>query len=453
MATFTSQNKVLSVFSLVMINIIAIDSLRNLPLNATQGYAIAFFYLMGAIGFLLPCILATQFLARRFPLTGGSYIWVREAFGPGAGFVTAWLLWIYNVIWFPTILAFVAGNIAYLFNPALANHKSFMVIAIMIMFGFATLANCFGVRTSSRVSALGAIVGTIVPMLAIIILGAFWLVTGHAAANTFSWQALFPNLNKVSNWSFFIAVLFSLIGIEMSAVHAGDVKNPKRDYPRALYISAAFIIFSLIFSSLAITLILPIKSVSLVTGLEQAFQTFLVKLHLANWLPVIILTIIVGAFACVSAWVLGPARSMMVAAQDKVAPRFFAKSNRYGAPFAVLMLQAVIVFVLSLLFICYQSFNEYYWLLGDLTAQLALIYYLLIFTSALRLAQGSRNMLWRLGIYMGIVVCFIAIGFGFIPPTGIPFSSVWLYDATLLCGIIIFVLPPLLIVKLKRTLV
>ncbi len=110
-----SKKRVLSVFSLVMINVIAIDSLRNLPTNADNGLTILLFYLIAAAIFLVPSVLVTAELATHRPKTGGVYVWVREAFGPQWGFFTIWLQWIYNVFWYPTILSFIAVNIAYFF--------------------------------------------------------------------------------------------------------------------------------------------------------------------------------------------------------------------------------------------------------------------------------------------------------------------------------------------------
>ena len=88
------RNKPLSLLTLVMINVIAIDSLRNLPGNAQTGYHIIFYYAICALAFLLPCVLITAQLASHYPKRGGVYIWVREAFGVRAAFLTIWLQWI-----------------------------------------------------------------------------------------------------------------------------------------------------------------------------------------------------------------------------------------------------------------------------------------------------------------------------------------------------------------------
>ena len=46
------SKKGLSVFGLVMINVIAIDSLRTLPMGAAYGFSVVFYYLLAAVVFV-----------------------------------------------------------------------------------------------------------------------------------------------------------------------------------------------------------------------------------------------------------------------------------------------------------------------------------------------------------------------------------------------------------------
>src|SRR6185437_14865497 len=105
---------------------------RTLPIGAVYGFSLVFFYLVAALVFFIPTILVTAELATAWPNTGGAYIWVREAFGPHCGFMVIWLQWIYNVVWYPTILAFIGATLAYLFDPALANNKYFLIAVVLI---------------------------------------------------------------------------------------------------------------------------------------------------------------------------------------------------------------------------------------------------------------------------------------------------------------------------------
>src|SRR5438046_332839 len=115
--THSGHGKPLGVFSLVMINVIAVDNLRSLTAGAEYGFALVFFYILAALLFFIPTILVAAELATGWPTTGGVYVWVREAFGTRWGFLTIWIQWIYNVVWYPTIFAFIAGIFAYLINP------------------------------------------------------------------------------------------------------------------------------------------------------------------------------------------------------------------------------------------------------------------------------------------------------------------------------------------------
>lgn len=462
MSYFANNTKrVLSVFQLVMINVIAIDSLRNLPANAETGLNIVFFYLIAAILFLLPCVLITAELATHYPKTGGTYVWVREAFGPRWGFLNIWLQWIYNVVWYPTILSFIAANIAYLFNPALTGNKIFMISMIIGLFTIATLFNSFGMKLSGLLSTLSAIIGTIIPMVFIILLGIFWVTTGKPLAITPTFAHFLPNLADFHNIAFIVIVIFSLIGLEMSAVHAEEVKNPHKDYPRALFYSSIIILVSLTFSSLAIAIVVPKTDLNIISGLDQAYARFLSAFHL-NWLlPITILCILLGGFGGMSAWVIGPSKGMMVAAEDGSLPKILGYHNKKNVPVGILIMQWIIVIALCSLFLFIKKINTSYWILSDLTAQLALLFYILFFAAAIRLRyikpinkQAYRIPGGKIGMWcvagIGILTCIAVIIIGFMPPQRLQITNVTVYELILIGGIILFSLPPFILHRWRK---
>lgn len=408
-----TSGKVLGVFSLMMINIIAVDSLRSLTAGAEYGFALIFFYLAAAILFFIPTILVTAELATAWPNTGGIYIWVKEAFGFRMGFFAIWLQWIYNVVWYPTIFAFVAGVAAYLIHPELVNNKIYMLTFILCAFWTVTFINCLGVRTSAFLSIIGAIFGTILPMLLIIVLGWSWIYSSHISQIHFTVRDFFPNLSNLNNLAFLTNLLFGLIGMEMSAVHAGDVKNPKRDYPRSLFYSSVIILSTLIFASLAIAIVIPSKQLSLVSGLIDAFGIFFNAYHMNWFMPLIAFFIVIGGLSGAGAWILGPVRGLLVASKDNKLPRFFYYTNKKNMPVGILILQGIIVTILCSLFLIMPSVNSSYWVLSNLTAQLALLFYILMFAAAIRLrylrTQVKRHFKIPGGNYGLWIVCLTGI--------------------------------------------
>lgn len=452
--------RVLSVFSLVMINVIAIDSLRTLPLSAEYGFSLIFYYCIAAVCFFIPTALVAAELATGWPQTGGLYIWVREAFGKRAGFITIWLQWIYNVVWYPTILAFLAAALSYLVDPAWASNKWFILITILSLFWLITFANCFGMRLSSWISNIGAVVGTLLPMLFIVSLALYWGYIGKPLQIHFSFHSLVPDLSQAGNLAFLIAVFFGLAGMEMSAVHAEEVKNPQRDYPRALLISSILIMTSLVAASLAIALVLPADKINLVTGLIDAFDLFLQQFHLTALLPLVILCIIIGGISGVAAWVIGPSKGLLVAALDGCISKRLGKTNRHGAPSRILLLQGGIFSVLSCAFLLMPTVSSTFWLLSAITAQLALMVYILMFAAAIRLRhkapQVVRNFKIPGGLIgisivgsIGIISCLTVMWFGFIPPTQVNVGSTVRYETLLIGGTLIFCLLPLCLMQKK----
>lgn len=454
----STNKRVLSVFSLAMINVIAVDSLRTLPIAAEYGFSLVFYYLLAAFAFFIPIALIAAELATGWPETGGLYVWVREAFGRRWGFFTIYLQWIYNVVWYPTILAFMAAALAQLFAPQWANDPVYLLFAVLIIFWLATFINFFGMRISSMVSILGALLGTLLPMILIIILGMMWIKAGKPTQIQFTWDAFWPNTQSLNHMVFFVAVLFGLIGMEMSAVHAEEVRDPQRDYPRALLYSGALIFGSLVLASLAIAVVIPTKKLSLVSGLVDAFHVFFSAYHM-DWMnPVIVVLIVLGGVCGVSAWVIGPTKGLLEAARDGCMPERLARVNRYGVPVTILLVQGVIGSLLSGVFVILPTVNASYWLLSALTAQLALIVYIMMFAAFIQLrysqakrkraytVPGGNSVAWLLA-GLAILTCLGAIIIGFFPPSEFTIGSLWLYELLLVLGILIFCVIPFILFR------
>ncbi|KTD68168.1 MULTISPECIES: APC family permease [Legionella] len=449
--------KVLSVFSLVMINVIAVDSLRTLPISAKLGLTLVSYYVVAAFAFFIPVSLVAAELATSYPETGGIYIWVREAFGKRAAFITIWLQWIYNVVWYPTILAFIAATLSYLISPELGNNKYYLLGTVLVLFWVFTILNCFGMKISSIVSTIGATLGTIFPMLFIIILAVLWAVQGKPTMVGYP-STWLPDFSSVGNLSLFAVVLFGLLGMEMSAVHAEEVKNPQRDYPKALLYSTILVIATLSLGSMAIVIVVPNDSLSVVSGLIDAYAVFFNSYNMPWMTSIIAVLIILGGLSGVSAWIIGPTKGLMVSARDGSLPAKFAHTNKYGAPTTILFTQAIIFTVLSSAFILLHSINAAYWMLSDLCAQMALLVYVFMFAAAIKLRYSKPNLhrgyvvpggnivMWLLCI-VGTLCCLTAIVIGFVPPTQIPIGNVFVFESFLIGGLILFVLIPWFLAK------
>ncbi|MBA4696108.1 MAG: amino acid permease [Legionella sp.] len=445
----------LTIFSLTMITVGSVDSIRNLPATALFGGQLISFFIFGALFFLLPTALVSAELASGWPKGGGIYIWVREAFGKKMGFLAIWLQWAENIIWYPTLLSFVAGTIGYLIHPTLIDNPYFIGTVIPLAFWAATFLNLRGMRSSALFSNVCALFGLILPMALIIVLGIIWLVKGNPIHIQFDYESIRPHWEDQSLWISLTAIIMSFCGIEIATVHANEVRDPQRAFPRALIYSVLIILGTLVAGSLAIAIVLPQNEINLIAGIMQAFEMFFKQYHLTSLMPLVALMLIVGGLGNVSNWIIAPTKGLLIAAKDGHLPEVFRKENKNGAPVTLLIIQAVIVTILSALFIFMPSINGSYWLLTALAAQLYMLMYFLMFAAAikLRFSEPDRHRAFR--IPGGITGVIIVTGVGtlggiitfivsFIPPTAVNVGSLKNYETLLIIGLISMCIPPLL---------
>ena len=462
--TGTRGRRVLGVFTLAMINVAAIASLKNLPMMAEYGLALLFYIGVAAFAFFIPTALVAAELATAWPETGGVYVWVKEAFGGRWGFFAIWLQWVENVVWFPTILSFAAAALAYLISPALAGNRLYTFAVILLAFWGSTLLNLRGMKLSGVISSAGAILGTIVPGSLIIGLGIFWILSGGTPQITFSAKNLLPGQGHLHlrHLVLLSGVLLALTGMEMSAVHAREVKNPRRDYPKAILLSVIIILAISVAGSMAIAVVVPRARISLVAGVMEAFEDFFHAYGL-DWLtPVVALLTAAGAFAQVSTWIVGPTKGLLATSRDGILPPFFRRVNRHGMPAGILFVQAAILSAVSLVFLFMPSVSSSFWILTALTAQVYLVMYLLMFLAAIRLrcsrpdvprpyrVPGGRAGIWCVG-GLGIIASLFAISIGFLPPAQLASGNVAFYESFLVVGLVVLGAPPLLICRLRST--
>ena len=455
------SKRTLNIFLLAMINVAAICSIKNWPLTAEFGFSSLFYFILTSLLFFIPVSLVSAELATGWPERGGVYVWVKKAFGHRMGFLAVWLLWIENVVWYPTILSFIAGTVAFIFNPQLAHDTFYMFCMIFGTFWGATLINLLGMKTSGWISSTGVILGTIIPGVAIITLGVIWLMAGKPSHITFNWDSFIPELRSPTQLALLSGVLLGFSGMEMSAVHARDVKNPQKNFPRAILLSAVIIITLTILGTLAIAIVIPQKDINLVSSGMETIAFFL-KSYGFHWLvPVVAFMMAIGALGTMSTWTAGPSKGLLAAAQDGDFPPILHKINKHNMPIGILIFQGLIVSVLASVFLLMPNVNSSFWILIALTSQLYLIMYVLMFAAAIMLRYKKPNVpraykipFGNFGMWLvagiGLLSSVFAIIIGFFPPDQLDTGSLLFYEFFLASGIVIFCAAPFIILKFKK---
>lgn len=456
-----NQPKVLGSFALAMISISAILSLRGLPMMASVGLQSLFFYGLAALCFLIPSALVCAELATSLPKNGGVYTWTRTAFGDKVGFLAMWMEWINNVIAFPTTLSSIVATIAYIGFPQLATNKLPLFILMMVIFWGCTFFNMLGIKTTSRLNILGALFGTILPGAFIIILGTCWIVSHHPVQVSLAPKTAIPEF-KIGSLVFFLSVLSAYAGMQVTAFHAQDVKNPQRSYPRAMFISTILIFILSSMAALSIAAVVPSNQINLLNGLIESFSRFFVAFHISWFTPLLAALIAFGGIASMSAWLIGPARGMREMAADGEFPQVFAKVNRFGMPTNVLLLQAMIGTVLACVFLFMPTLQSAFWTLIAWTSQFTVLMYILLFSSAIKLRYsrpnlerpyripGGKPLIWVI-CGAAIVVCAAGFLLGLFPPNQLSIKNSLPYIIMMMAGDAAILAVPLLIILMRRS--
>jgi len=442
----------LGIFALAMLITGAVDSIRNLPATALFGSSLIFFFIFSAIVFLIPSALVSAELSSAWTDRGGIFHWVKLAFGEKTAFVSVWLQWICNLVWFPTILSFIAGTAAYLIDPALSQNKFFLVSIILSSFWLLTLFNLRGIQASAKFASFCAITGLIIPMSLIILLAVIWLILGKPIQIHFTASNMLPTLNNSNNWISLTAIMTAFLGMELATVHIKDVRDAQKTFPRALYISGLIILSTMILGSLAIALVLPKNEINLVNGVMQAFTNFFAAYHMRWIIPLVTIMLLMGSLGGIVSWIISPAKGLLQAAQFGFLPPFLKKENKYGVASNLLITQAILVSIFCMAFLFMPSINGSYWLLTALNTQVYMLMYVIMFMAGIYLrykyankerpfkVPGGKIGMWLTG-FLGLIGCVVTLIVGFIPPAGIEVGTSLHYEILFCGGIVVMLLP------------
>lgn len=453
--------KKISLISLALLIVAAIDSIRNLPASALFGSQLIFFFILSAIIFLIPTSLVAAELSATFPEKGGVYHWVSRAFGDKWAMVAIWLQWINTMVWYPTILSFIAGTFAYLINPELAEQKWYLVVCILTVFWSITLVNLRGLHFSARFNSICGLIGTIFPMIFLIALGLIWVFRGEPLQIKINSETLFPSLTQSTHWVALIAIMASFLGMELSGVHVNEIHEPQKNFPKAVFMASSFILISMVMGSLAIAFVLPEREINLVSGVMQVFTSFFDVFGLRPLVPVLAVLIVVGSIGGITNWLIAPAKGLLHAAEFGFLPPFFTRKNKHGVASRVLFTQAILVSIFCLLFLLVPSVNAFYWFLTALSTELYMIMYILMFLSALLLhyryinrpkafkIPGKNIGMWAT-CCLGLFGCLCTISVTFLPPETVNIGNPLRYVAMIATGNLLTISPVLFFYWYKR---
>lgn len=366
--------------------VIASTNLQWVAASAAVGPGSIFAWVFGCLALFVPLCIVVVYLSRRYPREGGMYVWSARAFGPYAGFITAWSYWFSTLAYFPGLLYFTAGSALYATRTHTAPPAYFIAVALGgLLIG--TLLNVLGLETGKRLINLAAVART----LAIALLAIFGLIAlaHHGAATPVTAASLLPrfNLQELVFLSF-IALAFS--GPEALPFMAEEVRDPERSIPRGLAAAAPLIVAIYIIGTLGVFALLPSAKTDSLYGVVQAFLAATRSGGGFALLVLLVALVVISCLGSLTAWVGANARLPFVAGIDNYLPHAFGRLHpRYRSPVTSLWVQFGIAAVLVVLGQSGTTVKGAYDILVSCTVLATMLPFLLMFLSAVKIGWGN----------------------------------------------------------------
>jgi APA family basic amino acid/polyamine antiporter len=318
-----------------VINVTVGGGIFRLPADVATslGAAAPLAYVVCAIAMGL-IVLCFAEAGSRVSLTGGPYAYVELAFGPYVGFLTGVLIWLLGTTAVAAVSTVYATNAAKLFpvfeQPALR--------ALLLIATFATVAtvNILGVRQGSRLNGI-ATVAKLLPLVLLVVCGVFFVQSSNLAIATA------PALGDVTRAS--IVLIFAFSGVESALVPSGEVKDPARTVPRAVFVAMLAITFLYIAIQLVAQGVLGPALATSTTPLADAAGAVL-----GPWGRILLLSaVVVSTFGYLSGMTLAIPRALYAFGRDGFLPAVIASVHpRYRTPHISIALQTAIACTLAI---------------------------------------------------------------------------------------------------------
>jgi amino acid transporter len=435
----------------------SVGDLGAAPAMAVLGLASVVLYVLPAIVFLVPASLVSAELASGWK--GGVYNWVSEGISPRMGLVAIWCQFAQTTFYYPAVLAYVASTLAYVFAPSLAHSGLYTTVVIIVMFWAAVLVSARGVLATGRLASYGILIGTLIPGLLLVLLAAVYLLRGNVSAAPLNAHHVLPPWHGLTSIVLIVNGFFTYAGVEVNAVHVDELRDAPHEFPKATLVAVILILLIFIFPTLAISIAVPAAHISFTAGVMQAFKTLLGHFGLSVLTPIIALGLVVASLSGLLDWLTGPSTGLLNIARERgYLPRYFQELNSNGVQLHILVAQGIVITLIGLLYAVVPAVSRAYWVFAALATEVYLIMYVLMFVAAsnLRRRQPEHQRGYRapalaaicvVGALASIAACVV----GLLPPSQLGHISTPPYLLALLAAtILVGVLPPLLLHKLRR---
>ena len=305
----------------------------SVEVTGRLGAAAPLAYLLCAVAmaFVVMCFAEA---GARVSMTGGVYAYVERAFGPFAGFFIGWMVWVVGTIATAAVGTIFADSLLRMMPgmPAIP----FRAISLIVVFAIVATINVLGVKFGARLNIASTII-KLTPLALLIVIGMF-----HVESSNLAWSGA-PAMSDLARAS--IVLLFVFAGIESALVPSGEVVDPARTVPRAVFIALAV---CTVFYMLVHIVAQGVLGASL-AGRSAPLADVAGTIAGPSGAMAMGVAVVLSTFGYLCGMILAIPRALFAFARDGMLPRALASVHpRYQTPWIAIIVQTIFALALAL---------------------------------------------------------------------------------------------------------
>jgi len=377
--------KKLRLFDIVCLSFASFFSVELVASQASLGPSMIFCMLTIGLVYLVCHGLICAELGAAYPDQGGIYVWTQKAFGSRWAARTTWWYWLNVVAFVPCTLVALLIVLQQVFWPDIST----LTMTLLAIAGtwLNVLLNCMSLQESKLLSNLGSILKVAV-CIALICGGVYTLVSS-GTQNVFSAETIVPSFD-LQFLALIPVYIYGLTGMDLISCNAGEMENPKKDVPRAIFLAGIISVLVYILSSVSVLIIMPLESIDSASGMIDAIiQVYGVS---KIFVAVIGIALVVVYISYIFSWSIGGNATALEAGEAGELPGWFARSNKKHAPAGPAVLLGCASTLLLLIYgFTANSSSDLFWTLLAFTSIIFFLPYIVMSFVLLKLRKSDPD--------------------------------------------------------------
>ncbi len=371
------RKKVLSLRDLVFFSFCAIFGVEAIATCAAIGPSAISWWIICITGYFLPFGLICAELGSAYPEQGGIYVWIKKALGRKWAGRSIWYYWISLPIWLPALYIAIAEMSGHMFFPGIGLWHQVFIGVILIW--VAVAINLCPLKVSKWIPNVGSFAQFAI-IIGMIAAAAFHFMKNGRLANEINLANVLPNLDAAI--VFIPAIIYNLLGCELLSAAAGETKDPARNIPRALILSALVIAFLYLVATFTFWVVVPYREINVASGILQLFTIAFGKAASGVITMAAGLLVSLTFFTGIVAWSLGQNRTVAESAKNGDLPKILGKVNKEGAPVGASVASGIVSTVVIIIYgALARNAGELFWQVISFSLVVGLFSYLMLFPS------------------------------------------------------------------------